>query len=74
MVAIVFNTKTGQVVNVEEVKVGEASEVVLPMTETATSSAKEFYTIDGRRVDTLHRGVNIVRLPDGSVRKVIVKD
>ena len=74
VVAIVFNTKTGQVVNVEEVKVGEASEVVLPMTETATSSAKEFYTIDGRRVDTLHRGVNIVRLPDGSVRKVIVKD
>ena len=38
-----------------------------------SDGSKEFYTIDGRRVDTLHRGVNIVRLPDGSVRKVIVK-
>ena len=32
-----------------------------------------FYTLDGRQRATLRRGVNIVRLADGSVRKVVVK-
>ena len=31
------------------------------------------YTLDGKKVEQLHRGVNIVRHPDGSVRKVVVK-
>ena len=32
------------------------------------------YTLDGRQVPTLQRGVNIVRMSDGSVRKVNVKN
>ena len=31
------------------------------------------FTIDGRQMNSLHKGVNIVRMADGSVRKVIVK-
>lgn len=38
---------------------------------TATESAR--YAIDGRRLDAPERGVNIVRMTDGKVRKVIVR-
>ena len=35
--------------------------------------ANTFYSLDGRKVEKLYRGVNIVRRPDGTVRKVVVK-
>lgn len=38
---------------------------------TTTESAR--YAIDGRRLDAPERGVNIVRMTDGKVRKVIVR-
>lgn len=38
---------------------------------TATESAR--YAIDGRRLDAPERGVNIVKMTNGKVRKVIVK-
>ncbi len=32
-----------------------------------------YYTLDGRRIKTLQKGINIIRRSDGTVRKVIVK-
>ena len=32
-----------------------------------------YYRMDGRRVEKPQRGLNIIRYPDGTVRKVIVK-
>ena len=31
------------------------------------------YTIDGRKLSTVQKGINIVRMNDGTVRKVLVK-
>ncbi len=74
LVVLLFNTKTGAVVNsdimsvkkgtagVEEVE-GEGLNVV----ETAR------YTIDGRRINNPESGINIVEYSDGTVKKVIVK-
>lgn len=31
----------------------------------------QYYTIDGKRLSQLQRGLNIVRMSDGSVRKII---
>lgn len=33
----------------------------------------QIYTIDGRPVSTLQKGVNILRMSNGSVKKVYVK-
>ncbi len=74
LVVVLFNTKTGTVVNsaimsvkdgtagIEEIE-GEDSNVV----ETAR------YTIDGRRINQPEAGVNIVKYSDGKIKKVIVK-
>ena len=31
------------------------------------------YSIDGKRVDASHQGVTIIRMSDGTARKVLVK-
>ena len=33
----------------------------------------EYYTLDGRRISNLQRGFNVIRMNDGSMRKVIMK-
>lgn len=37
------------------------------------SQAEQIFTLDGRRIDKLQRGFNIIRKQDGTWRKVIVK-
>ena len=46
--------------------------VVRPDTDTpAVEDAR--YSIDGRLLDKPERGINIVRMSDGSIRKVVVR-
>ena len=41
---------------------------------TSDKPAEEHYfTIDGKRLDKLQKGLNIVVMPDGATRKVVVK-
>jgi hypothetical protein len=32
-----------------------------------------YYAVDGRRYQTRQRGMNIIRMSDGTIRKVMVK-
>jgi hypothetical protein len=46
--------------------------------ETISRSAAEttivgIYTLDGKRIQQLQRGVNIVRMSDGTTKKIVVK-
>jgi hypothetical protein len=38
---------------------------------TKDSKATAFFTVDGRRNTQMQRGLNIVRMSDGSIKKVI---
>ena len=40
---------------------------------SATKTQKSYYDLKGVNTSNLHKGVNIVRMPDGSVRKIVVK-
>ena len=41
--------------------------------ETGANEVIGIYTLDGQRMDTLRKGVNIVKMADGRTRKVVVK-
>ena len=41
--------------------------------QQASVKATANYTIDGRRTNTQQRGLNLIRMSDGTVRKVLVK-
>ena len=45
----------------------------IEVSKTADSSPKAYYSPDGRRFDSKQRGLNIIRMSDGTVRKVMVK-
>ena len=39
----------------------------------ATNGEGQIFTLDGRKLNTLQKGINIVRMADGSVRRITVK-
>lgn len=47
--------------------------VTTPAIATATAEEKARYAIDGRKLSSPQRGVNIVEMSDGTTRKIIVK-
>ena len=40
---------------------------------SVSSIVSTYYTIDGRRIETLQPGINIIRMSDGTVKKVFIK-
>lgn len=38
---------------------------------TAAATATAYYTIDGKRLTAPQRGINLVRMSDGTTRKVV---
>lgn len=56
---------------VDRLKAAVPTGVSKPSGSQATATPVAIYTVDGRRVDTMQRGLNIVRMSDGTVRKVM---
>ncbi len=42
-------------------------------TITLDEGEKKYYTLDGHRIETLRKGVNIVRTSDGKTKKIVMK-
>ncbi len=51
----------------------ELSEVKIMRMEDDPIIISRFYTLDGKRISEPQKGVNIVRMNDGTTRKVVVK-
>ena len=48
--------------------------IAVPEADVTPSAAPEgIYTLRGERITELRQGINIVRMSDGTVRKVLVK-
>ena len=43
----------------------------LPTAENAANAVVGIYTIDGKKVQTLAKGINIVKMKNGSARKIV---
>lgn len=63
----------GSVANVAKVKVTDYEPTDVSGVHTNTAAEATRYTLDGRQVSAPQRGLNIIRLSDGTVRKVMVK-
>ena len=65
---------SGKILNAGKIYVTETNGI-RDISKTADSNLREVarYTLDGRMVTTPQRGVNIVRLSDGSTIKVFVR-
>lgn len=74
VVAMLINTETGEIVNAAERAVGTFGtgiSVVDPSEKEVKEVAR--YTIDGVQLSAPAKGINIVKMSDGTTRKVVVK-
>lgn len=74
-VAIMTANSNGAIVNVSRVKVGksEAELEVKGIEAKATAKPAARYNLAGQRIDAPARGMNIIRMSDGTVRKVMAR-
>ncbi|MCR5129987.1 MAG: hypothetical protein K6C10_00810 [Prevotella sp.] len=73
VVAILTNTETGEVLNAQKCKVATATAIKIADEDQKTATPVVYYDLGGRQAKSLHRGLNIVRMSDGTVRKVLKK-
>ena len=70
VVAILLD-QSGKVLNAAKAHVTDASSVAGVHNSNAIEAVR--YTLDGRQISAPQHGINIVRMSDGTVRKVMVK-
>ena len=71
-IVLVVDDTTGEILNAGKVRVSEPTAVKSVSTDNqATPTAR--YNAAGMRLATPQRGLNLIRMSDGSVRKVLVK-
>lgn len=56
-----------------ELKEFDPTSITSPLDTNMSGKVKARYTIDGRQIAAPQRGLNILRMEDGSIRKVMVK-
>jgi len=71
-VAIVVDKTTGRIANAAKRLLGETL-AVSAVRDQRSSEAVARYSLDGMQLSAPQHGINIVRMADGSVRKVVVK-
>lgn len=74
LAVLVVNNNNGQVVNAAQVKIGDEIFSGIKGVKASTDAVElGRYNVSGQRVSSLAKGLNIVKMSDGKVKKVVVK-
>ena len=76
VVALVIDKKTNRIANAAKFYMpgyDAASDIQTSTLDHQPSALKAHYSLDGRQLPAAQKGMNIVRMADGTVRKVVVK-
>ena len=73
---LLINTNTGKIENAAKCAISEFNTTGISSVSEGTRTAVEAerYTLDGRRITTPQKGINIVKYSDGRVSKEVVTD
>lgn len=71
VVALVTDNVTGEIVNAARSKVSESTGITGVDGDSADATEVARYTIDGRQISTPVKGINIVKMSDGRIMKVV---
>ena len=74
VVGIVIDSSTGRIVNAAKAKVQPYEGTGIgSVAESQSVTVDAYFSPDGRQLSAPQRGLNIVRMSDGTVRKVVIK-
>ena len=76
VVALLINTKTGEIVNAAESEIAPYGSTGIENVSNSADNVKEVarYSIDGTQLNAPAKGINIVKMSDGTTRKVLVNE
>ncbi len=71
-IALLIDRTSGTIVNAAQAPISEMSTDITDLITNPTT-IEGYYTIDGKRISTPAKGVNVVKYADGSTKKIFVK-
>lgn len=75
-IALLIDRSNGTIVNAAQAYIKDKDTGISTpsVSDDARTAAREArYSLDGRKLSTAEKGINIIRMPDGTIRKVLVK-
>lgn len=73
VITLLLNAETGEYINGAQTTIKAYDPNSIDEVETSTPEIIERYRLDGQRINAPERGINIIRMSDGTVRKVVIK-
>ena len=71
-IALLIDRVSGTIINAAHTDIQDYETAITSISSEA-NKPEASYSIDGRQLQTIQRGLNIIRMSDGSVKKVLVK-
>ena len=71
-VAILIDRSTGKVENAAQSEIEDFA-TAISSTSSNSETPAAIYSLDGRNMSSVQKDINIIRMTDGSVKKVLVK-
>ena len=71
-IAILVDRSTGKVVNAAQSEIADFATAVNSVTSNS-NIPEDCYSLDGRKLPNSQKGINIIRMTDGTIKKVLVK-
>lgn len=71
-IAILIDRSTGKIVNAAQSEIADFATAVNSVTSNS-DIPEACYSLDGRKLPNFQKGINIIRMTDGTVKKVLVK-
>lgn len=73
LAALLINTATGAIINADQVSIANASTGIAGVTDNEKTEVVAYYTLNGMRVSSPVKGMNILKLANGKSVKVMKK-
>lgn len=71
VVAILINRNNGKIVNAEQTAISDYSTGIEQTITNEKASVVERYSVDGKKLNHATKGINILKLSNGKVIKVV---
>lgn len=73
VVAVIIDPETGAILNAGKALVGAGSTGIITVNNSTNATVVARYAVDGTQISAPVKGINILKMSDGTTRKVMVK-
>ena len=72
-IALLIDRSTGYIVNAAQSKIADFATPIDEVQRSVSKTQQDVFDISGRKLSASQKGINIIRMTDGTVKKVLVK-